>query len=198
VTFGIDDRESAVVIASVAAQVAACRRCDELVAGRTHVVPGQFPVSARLLLLGEAPGADEDVSGEPFVGRSGRLLDELLAHAGMARADVAVANVVKCRPPANRPPRRSEIEACRPFLEAQRAAQAPALTVTLGATATQWLFGRGASLTRLRGVVQDVGGRAAMATYHPSAALRFGPRGAPMTALRDDLVLAATWLAQQR
>ena len=83
------------------------------------MVPGQFPPGARVLLVGEAPGREEDEGGQPFIGRSGRLLDELLAEVGLDRADMAVVNTVKCRPPANRPPRRREAATCRPWLDSQ-------------------------------------------------------------------------------
>ena len=147
------------------------------------------------MLVGEAPGADEDARGEPFVGRSGQLLDSLLVTAGLDRRRIAVTNVVKCRPPANRAPRAREVAACRPFLERQLTLGDPSLVVCLGGTATQWFFGRTARLTALRGTVHVVDGRHVMATYHPSAALRFGPRGEPIRALQVDLVAAASWLA---
>jgi len=182
-------------LTDLAGQIASCMRCAELATTRRSTVPGQFPSSARLLLVGEAPGADEDEQGQPFVGRSGRLLDELLDQVGVARAEVAVANVVKCRPPGNRTPKPAEIDACRPFLRGQISAAVPSLVVCLGSTATQWFFGRAARLTRLRGHVHDVDGIDVMATYHPSAALRFGPRGEPARALRDDLAAAVAWLA---
>jgi uracil-DNA glycosylase family 4 len=174
--------------------IEACTTCAELAATRTRTVPGQLPPRARLLLVGEAPGADEDVRGEPFVGRSGALLDELLAEAGLARADVAVANVLKCRPPGNRAPKRAEIEACRPWLHRQLELQDPDLVVALGSTAAAWFFGRSARIGALRGDPHVVDDRRVMVSYHPSAALRFGPRGEPMTALRDDLARAARLL----
>ncbi len=184
-------------LGAVAAKIAGCRICPELVASRHSTVAGQFPMLARLLLVGEAPGAEEDAQGEPFVGRSGQLLDTLLTAAGLPRATVAVANVVKCRPPANRAPRAREVMACRPFLEQQVRLAEAALVVCLGGTATRWFFGKGARLTALRGTVHTVGGRHVMATYHPSAALRFGPNGEPLQALRDDLIAAATWLSSR-
>lgn len=171
--------------------IEACTTCAELAATRTRTVPGQLPPAARLMLVGEAPGADEDERGEPFVGRSGVLLDQLLSEAGLSRPDVAVANVLKCRPPGNRAPKRGEIEACRPWLRRQLDLQDPALVVALGSTAAAWFFGRSARIGELRGGPHDVDGRAVMVSYHPSAALRFGPRGEPMTALRDDLARAA-------
>lgn len=181
----------------VAAQASACTRCDELVASRTTVVPGVAPAGARLLLVGEAPGAEEDQVGLPFVGRSGQLLDRLLTEAGLARSQVAVANVLKCRPPGNRAPRRAEVAACRPYLEAQLAALDPPVVVTLGSTAAAWFFGTSARIGVLR-LREDLAldGRRLLVTYHPSAALRFGPRGEPARALAEDLGRAAALLAE--
>jgi uracil-DNA glycosylase len=182
------------VLLDLAEQVASCIRCPELAPARQHSVPGQFPAGARLLLVGEGPGAEEDARGEPFVGRSGQLLDAMLEQAGLERAEVAVANVVKCRPPGNRAPKSAEVASCRPYLEQQLDAAAPSLVIALGGTATQWFFGRTARITALRGSVHELGGRPVMATYHPSAALRFGPRGEPARLLQDDLTSAAQWL----
>lgn len=168
-----------------------CTACPALVAGRTQVVPGDFPPGARVLLVGEAPGAQEDLSGRPFVGKAGQLLDTLLAEAGLDRAEVAVANVLKCRPPGNRTPTRAEAERCRPWLDRQVELLDPAVVVTLGGTAAAWAFGPGARLTTLRGTVHDWQGRRLVVTYHPSAAIRFGPNGAPIAALREDLALVA-------
>ncbi len=178
----------------LAAAVRGCTRCAELAVTRTQVVPGVRPPGARVLLVGEAPGAEEDVAGVPFVGRSGRLLDELLADAGLQRGELAVANVVKCRPPRNRTPRRAEVEACRGWLTAQVAAADPAVLVSLGGTALQWFLGAHARIGASRGVVHDWHGRPLVATYHPSAAIRFGPRGAPLAALRSDLRSVAVLL----
>jgi DNA polymerase len=139
------------------------------------------------MLVGEAPGAQEDLTGRPFVGKAGQLLDRLLAEAGIARETVAIANVLKCRPPDNRAPTRAEANRCRPWLDRQMELVDPAIVVTLGGTAAAWAFGAGARLTELRGRVHDWQGRRLVATYHPSAAIRFGPNGAPMAALRDDL-----------
>ena len=178
---------------SLAGSVRGCTACPELVATRTQVVAGATPPGARLLVLGEAPGATEDETGEPFVGRSGRLLDELLADVGLARADVAVLNTLKCRPPGNRPPTRTESATCRPWTERQLALADPAVGVALGLSATRWLLGP-TSLAAARGRVHEVGGRKVLATYHPSAALRFGPRGEPRRLLREDLARAASML----
>jgi uracil-DNA glycosylase family 4 len=178
--------------------VRGCVACPELAAGRTQVVPGSFPPGADVLLVGEAPGAQEDATGVPFVGRAGQLLDRLLAEAGMPRQRVAVTNVVKCRPPGNRKPRRDEVERCRPWLDRQIELVDPALLVTLGGTAAEWALGRGVTLATARGVIHSVGGRPLLATYHPSAAIRFGPAGAPMAALRADLAFAAQLAAELR
>ncbi|HSK54993.1 MAG TPA: uracil-DNA glycosylase [Jiangellales bacterium] len=174
--------------------VQGCTVCAELAACRTHVVPGTFPEGAQVLLVGEAPGADEDAAGVPFIGRSGRLLDSLLAEAGLSRDRVAVANVLKCRPPGNRAPRRREVEACRPWLMRQVELADPRLVVTLGGSALAWALGPGARIGALRGRPLPWDGRWLMATYHPSAAIRFGPRGAPLAALREDLRAVARLL----
>lgn len=175
-----------------------CRACPELVATRTCVVPGIRPVAADLLLVGEAPGAQEDAAGVPFVGRAGRLLGDLLAEVGLARDAVAVANVLKCRPPGNRKPRRAEVQRCRPWLERQLELADPLLVLTLGATAAEWFFGPGARLSSLRGQLREYAGWPVLVTYHPSAALRFGPAGAPLAALRADLATAGRLLAVAR
>jgi DNA polymerase len=147
-----------------------------------------------LVFVGEAPGAQEDASGVPFVGRAGQLLDQLLADAGLDRQQVAILNVLKCRPPGNRKPANDEVERCRPWLSAQLDALAPELIVTLGLSATAWFLGRRIQIGRVRGSVHEVEGRRVLPTYHPSGALRFGPAGAPMQALRSDLELAAALL----
>ena len=182
----------------LAASARTCVACPELVEGRTQVVPGVSPPSADVLLVGEAPGAQEDALGVPFVGRAGQLLDGLLVEAGLDRSRIAVANVLKCRPPANRKPRRGEMARCRPWLERQIALLDPALIVALGGTAAEWFVGPGARIAGLRGSVHSYDGRALLVTYHPSAAIRFGPAGAPLAALRDDLAEVARLTASPR
>jgi DNA polymerase len=181
---------------ALAAQVRGCTACAELAATRTQVVPGVRPAGARLLLVGEAPGAQEDQAGLPFVGRAGALLDELLAEAGLDRGDAAVANVLKCRPPGNRRPTRPEVATCRPWLLRQIELADPALVVTLGGTAAEWALGPGVRLGAARGRVHRYEAWPLVVTYHPSAALRFGPRGAPRAALQADLVQVAALLAE--
>ena len=174
---------------ALAAATRTCTACPELAATRTHVVPGVVPAGARLLLMGEAPGAQEDESGLPFVGRSGQLLDELLGGLGVRRADVAVLNTLKCRPPGNRPPTRAESRSCRGWTERQLALAAPRVVVALGLSATRWFLGPTA-LAPVRGRLHDVGGVRVLPTYHPSAALRFGPAGEPRRLLQEDLARA--------
>jgi uracil-DNA glycosylase family 4 len=178
-------------LVALAALTRGCRACPELAQTRTQVVPGEVPRQARLLLMGEAPGAQEDESGLPFVGRSGQLLDALLADAGLARDDVAVLNTIKCRPPGNRPPSRTETATCRPWTERQLALAAPQVVVSLGLSATRWFLGP-TSLAAVRGRLHDVaGGWRVLPTYHPSAAIRFGPQGEPRRLLAEDLAVAA-------
>jgi DNA polymerase len=184
------------------ARVQGCTACADLAASRTRVVPGERPPGAEVLLVGEAPGAQEDETGVPFVGRSGQLLDQLLAEAGLHRAQVAVANVLKCRPPANRTPRRGEVERCRPWLVRQVDLVDPKVVVALGSTAAAWFFGAGARIgaLRARSLVEQLtyAGRPLLVTYHPSAAIRFGPDGEPLAALRADLVRVAALLGGAR
>jgi uracil-DNA glycosylase len=192
-----------------------CVGCPQLVARRTRVVPGVAPAGADVLFVGEAPGAQEDATGTPFVGRAGKLLDSLLTDAGLPRDRVAVTNVIKCRPPGNRKPKRSEIAQCRPWLARQVEVLDPVLIVTLGGTAAEWALGPGTKIGATRGTIQryrpgevsapggtsDVIGRREwplLCTYHPSAAIRFGSQGAPMSALREDLASAAALAAQLR
>lgn len=156
------------------AAVAACRAC-RLCDTRTQTVFGAGPERAPLMVVGEGPGADEDASGEPFVGRAGKLLDEMLKSIGHSRAEnVYIANVVKCRPPGNRDPAADEAEACRPFLEAQIAQVRPRLIVALGRIAAQRLLVTDEPLARLRGPLHHYGAAKTplFVTYHPAYLLR--------------------------
>jgi uracil-DNA glycosylase family 4 len=174
------------VLASLARS---CVACPELAATRTRVVPGVVPAAARVLVLGEAPGAQEDASGLPFVGRSGQLLDQLLEEVGGSRAEVGVLNTLKCRPPGNRAPTRPETATCRGWAERQLALAAPRVVVALGLSATRWFLGP-TTLAAVRGRLHDHGGYRVLPTYHPSAAIRSGPAGEPRRLLREDLALA--------
>jgi DNA polymerase len=154
-------------------QVLACTRC-ELHRGRTQAVFASGARTARWMVVGEAPGADEDRQGEPFVGRAGQLLNAMLAAIGLPRPSVFVANMIKCRPPQNRDPRPEELAACRPYLERQLELLQPALVLVVGRIAAQNLLGTEAPLGRLRGQVHRVGGLnlPAIVTYHPAYLLR--------------------------
>lgn len=181
----------------LAGAASSCVACGDLSAARTQVVPGHVPKAepsdVRVLLVGEAPGRQEDEAGVPFVGMAGRLLDELLSGAGLARDEVAVTNVVKCRPPGNRKPSRREVATCRPWLERQVELLAPDVVCALGGTAAEWALDRkSVRIGQLRGRVLDLGGRSLVVTYHPSAAIRFGPQGAPRAGLAEDLGIVAT------
>ena len=171
----------------------ACTRCP-LAAGRTQVVFGFGHPGADLMIVGEGPGRDEDLAGEPFVGRSGRLLDRLLGEElGMDRSQCYIANVVKCRPPENRDPRPEEIDACRPYLERQIELIDPGVVVTLGNFATRLLLGTTEGIRRLRGRAYPFRRGHLVPTYHPAAALRSG--GAVVAEMRADLVRAKRLLA---
>jgi DNA polymerase len=168
-----------------------CVACPDLAANRTTVVVGDTPPSPRLLIVGEAPGANEDALGRPFVGKGGQLLDELIANAGFARQQAAVLNVLKCRPPSNRTPTTAEARRCSGWLDRQVELLDPPLVMTLGRTALTWALGAQVTLESARGTVHDWRGRRLVASYHPSAAIRFGPNGAPRRALEADLRVVA-------
>lgn len=176
-------------LAELQREVAGCHRCG-LAAGRTHTVFGNGDPRAGLMFIGEGPGEEEDRRGLPFVGRSGRLLDRLIAEElGLERGQVYVANVVKCRPPKNRDPSDTEIAACWPYLEAQLAELSPAVVVTLGNFAAKLLLGTGEGVTRLRGRAYRWHGAVLVPTYHPSYILRNGG-GDQLVQMRADLVRA--------
>ncbi len=149
----------------------ACTKC-ELAATRTKVVFGVGNPNARLMFIGEAPGHDEDVQGIPFVGRAGQLLDKILDAAGIARDDVYIGNIIKCRPPNNRTPMTSEIDACSPYLVKQLELIKPKVVCTLGLPATMTLLGLKGSMGSLRGKIYQYGDIKLIPTYHPAAALR--------------------------
>lgn len=169
-----DAVERAAALREYAELVAGCTRCA-LARGRTHVVFGSGNPDADLMLVGEAPGFHEDQQGVPFVGQAGKLLERLLAGIGLARSDVYIANVLKCRPPGNRDPLPEEIAACEPHLFRQIELVEPRVVATLGNFATKLLSGRPAGITRVHGHAQEVtlGSRAVLLypLYHPAAAL---------------------------
>lgn len=164
----LDQLES---LEAVAARIAKCTRCA-LAAGRKHTVPGEGSPTARLMLVGEGPGATEDETGRPFVGAAGELLTQILGSIGIPRESVFIANVVKCRPPQNRKPLPDESAACLPYLRRQVELVRPAVLMALGATAAEGLLGVRKSLGELRGAVHRYGGIPLIVTYHPAALLR--------------------------
>jgi DNA polymerase len=158
---------------AIAGRVRECRLCAGL-AGRRNAVPGEGPPAVELMFVGEAPGADEDEQGRPFVGRAGQLLTKMIEAIKFRRDEVFIANVLKCRPPENRPPQPGEIENCRPFLLRQIALLRPKIVCTLGLHASQTVLASKASMGQLRGRVFDLAGTAScvVPTYHPAYLLR--------------------------
>ena len=156
----------------------ACVKCPHLAASRTTVVFGVGNIDAQLMFVGEAPGADEDEMGEPFIGRAGQLLTKILLATGLSRADVYIANILKCRPDTpgqsagNRPPTPEERATCIPYLQEQIDLIKPKAIVALGATAVDGLLGKTLGITKLRGNWQEYRGIPLMPTYHPAYLLR--------------------------
>ena len=159
-------------LAGIARQVAGCTDCG-LCHGRNRTVPGEGNPDARIMFIGEGPGFYEDQQGRPFVGAAGKFLDELLAGIGLDRKKVFIGNVVKCRPPNNRDPQPDEIEACGKYLDAQIAAIAPKVVVTLGRFSMQRYF-PGESVSRIHGTPRRKGDLIVVPMYHPAAALHQG------------------------
>ncbi|WP_424014062.1 uracil-DNA glycosylase [Halorubrum xinjiangense] len=155
--------------------VPSCERCPELVESRSRIVDGVGPTDADLLFVGEGPGATEDEEGEPFVGRSGDVLDEALRDAGLARADVRITNCVRCRPPDNRDPTTEELANCRGYLETEIDRLDPELIVTLGKVPSEHLLDRSVAITSESGDVVDARlageSRRLLLSVHPAATL---------------------------
>ena len=163
---------AATTLAALREHIGDCQRC-KLAGGRTHLVFGVGNPSAALMFVGEGPGADEDLQGEPFVGRAGQLLTEIISKGmKLRRQDVYIANVIKCRPPGNRNPEPDEIAACMPFLARQIELVRPRVIVALGTFAAQTLLGVKTPITRMRGVWQEYRGVKVMPTFHPAYLLR--------------------------
>ena len=154
---------------AIRAQVQQCSACP-LYAGRTRAVPGEGPASSRVMFIGEGPGYHEDQQGQPFVGQAGKFLDELLACAGLKRAEVFITNVVKCRPPSNRDPEPEELKACDQYLNAQIEAINPRVIVTLGRFSMAKFVTNG-KISQIHGRPHQVDGRVVVTMYHPAAAL---------------------------
>lgn len=185
-------------LAELAREASGCTRCP-LAGGRTTVVFGSGHPAADLMFVGEGPGHDEDLQGEPFVGRSGKLLDRLLAEElGLTRDRVYITNTVKCRPPGNRDPLPVEVAACRSYLESQIALVDPRVIVTLGNFAARLLLETTAGVSSLRGSsypYQHRKGLVVVPTFHPSYVLRNGSGGEAMAGIRADFVRAKEHLA---
>jgi DNA polymerase len=160
-------------LAAIRDVLGACTRCKLHRQGRTQIVFGVGSATAELMFVGEGPGADEDRQGEPFVGKAGQLLTKIIeAGMGFRRAEVYIANIVKCRPPNNRDPEADEVAQCEPFLRAQIRSIGPKVIVTLGKHASQTLLRTSTPITRLRGRWSEYDGIPVMPTYHPAYLLR--------------------------
>ena len=158
-------------LARLAEEVGACTRC-KLCERRHHAVPGEGALDPPILFIGEGPGADEDATGRPFVGRAGQLLDKMIAAIKLRREQVYIANIVKCRPPENRQPEPDEVKACAPFLERQIAALRPRLICTLGLPATRALLPEVRAISAVRGREFRFGPVPLVPTFHPAYLLR--------------------------
>jgi len=165
-------------IEQLRAAVAPCEKCPQLARSRTQTVFGVGNIEARIMFVGEAPGADEDLQGEPFVGKAGQLLTKIIETMGVKRADVFIANVLKCRPDmppgssGNRRPTSAEMQTCLPYLRAQIEIIKPEVLVALGSVAMEGLLGSVEPMSRLRGRWHEFQGIPLMATYHPAYLLR--------------------------
>jgi uracil-DNA glycosylase len=164
------DRSAALKI--IQDELIGCTRCPLAFQGRHTIVFGDGNPSARLMFIGEGPGADEDAQGLPFVGRAGQLLNNMIAAMGLKRSDVYIANIVKCRPPQNRVPEPEEANTCTPFLFRQIDVIRPEVIVALGSTAATYLLGGKSPLARLRGRIHEARGAKLIVTYHPAYLLR--------------------------
>jgi uracil-DNA glycosylase family 4 len=183
-------------LAEVAVEAADCTKCG-LASGRTQVVFGVGNADADVMFIGEAPGFHEDKQGEPFVGAAGQLLTRMLGEVlGVARDDIYIANVIKCRPPGNRDPQEDEIDSCTPWLVEQVSLIQPQVIVTLGNFATKFVLQTAQGITRMRGRAYPWHGRTVVPTFHPAAILRGGGESSrQFLEFRDDFELVRETLA---
>ena len=164
--------DRAAALTNIRAEIGDCTRCPLAFEGRHTIVYGDGSPNARILFVGEGPGADEDAQGVPFVGKAGQLLNNMITAMGLKRDEVYIANIVKCRPPQNRVPEPEEANTCTPFLMQQIGVVRPQVIVALGATAATYLLGARSPLSALRGRVHPVLGTRLIVTYHPAFLLR--------------------------
>jgi uracil-DNA glycosylase family 4 len=165
------NKENSPTLSQLQKVIKGCMKCG-LAKTRKNVVPGEGDPNARLVFVGEAPGEDEDIQGRPFVGRAGKLLDQLIERVGLRRDEVYICNVLKCRPPNNRDPEPDEIAACKGYLTAQLNLIKPKIICTLGRHAYNTLFGVDEKITRIRGKLTTYHGTMLLPTFHPSYLLR--------------------------
>ncbi len=188
----VNQRPREVSLDEIRAVVGGCHACP-LGETRTHLVFGCGNPHARVMFVGEGPGRNEDLQGEPFVGAAGHKLDALLGYAGLTRDEVYIANVIKCRPPSNRNPRPEEIEACAPYLREQIRSVWPDVIVCLGNFAAQFVLRTQAGVTSLRGNLYQVGHFVVCPTFHPAACI-YHEQWEPL--LIQDLQLVGQWLRE--
>ena len=162
---------SSSLLDELSSRICDCQKCP-LGATRTNFVFGVGNPHSKVMFIGEAPGADEDAQGEPFVGRAGQLLNKILEAVGLKREEVYICNILKCRPPNNRDPQPTEMETCTPYLAKQIELIKPMFIICLGRISAQWLLETNDSLTSMRGKFHDYRGAKLMVTYHPAALLR--------------------------
>lgn len=165
------NKEDTMTLSILQRTVKGCRRCN-LAATRQNVVFGEGSNKAKVMFIGEAPGEDEDIQGRPFVGRAGRLLDQLIERIDLRREDVYICNILKCRPPNNRDPEESEITSCKNYLFSQISLIKPRIICTLGRHAYNTLMNADERITKVRGSLKDYRGMTLLPTYHPSFLLR--------------------------
>ena len=178
----------------IKAELVGCSRCV-LCETRTNLVFGVGNARAEVVFIGEAPGKQEDLGAEPFIGAAGQYLNSLLALAGLKREDIYIANVLKCRPPENRDPRPEEIEACTPFLREQIKAINPEILVTLGNFATRFILKTDQGISGLRGQIHITGRFSVLPIFHPAAAIYDRSKGAIM---EDDFRLLGRLIVRRR
>ena len=166
---GIDRRRQLTLLAD---EVSGCKKCVELFATRTQTVFGVGPDQPDICFIGEAPGADEDRQGEPFVGKAGQLLDRIIARCGLKREEIYICNVLKCRPPNNRTPAVEECKNCRPYLDRQLELLQPKVILCLGNVPTKNLLNTSVGITKMRGQLFKYNGVPVVCTYHPSFLMR--------------------------